>query len=70
MGSFCSKKAKENIETKNTETKYLEGCRLFLGLFGGCVEEFSMISKTTVNYLGSNSCHYINSMAKTSNNKS
>ena len=53
---------------KNTEIKYPDGEKLFVGCFGGNLLEFSMIEKKTVHK--SKILGRIISMAKTFDNKS
>ena len=54
---------------KNTDIKYPNGSRLFFGCGDGSVQEFSMISETTVHDHGKILSRIV-SMAKTSDNKS
>ena len=55
---------------KNIETKYPSLDKMFVGCYGGYVQEFSMIEKKTVHDLGKILKNDILSMAKTPDNKS
>ena len=55
---------------KNTEIKYPDCIKLFVGCGDGSVKEFSMISETSVYDSDKILDNYIISMAKTFDNKS
>ena len=55
---------------KNKEIKYPDGFKLFFGCQCGSVQEFSMISETSVHDAGKILGYSISSMAKTFDNRS
>ena len=65
--SFCEQVQDSD---KNTEIKYHEGDKVFLGYYDGSVVEFSLIENKIVYDFGICLDGYITSMAKTLDNKS